>query len=687
MSPKVVVQLGRAAVHCDIALTPHEQRVGLERYASLHDGDALIFPFSPARYATFHAGRVTFPFDVVFVGLDRRIAKIEHDIEPGDPSMWSFGPCTAVIETPGGFCHRHDVSEGDQVDWDDSTVAQSQTSLWDRFGSLGHVVGKSRLVKTKQSTTAAFEGYSADPSATEPGDHSLHDVNQWQDRDPDVTKSDPNATDNPIPGFEQQLGYDQANETFADGDGPAVRPARASLVGLAYRSALHKSAQGINGAELPTGEIVDPVAYATHAIQAIAAAARAGDSLQWRGDPLNPLEEYAYVNANTIQSWMDHVGVGDVPSIVSAAQSTEGMDILAETLMLGEVASRTRFSPDGKTLILYRTVDQPEVKHVEAQATTTTTVGPDVTQASPDSVTPKNPRDYIGQGMVGKFKQNKAELSALPIGGRIQLKMAGMPQVFEKVDESRFKSLLSKGFFVDLNSIAGGVGDYLVLQPNQNASPWEPEEPRDTPDYLDPDYDADEHLNENIDEYNLERLVKENTANLSRIYELEYTVFKLSEARKSGPLADRAERELILRTNELSRRLDEELTLLYGAFTDWMHEAETKYAGSNDPRIMKTIRGVYKRLQRRDSGANLKDKIVLMHEALTTAHHNASMGTFAYGLGRGNGRHAEEFIQTLLNELSANPDPMWDEEMERLIGLPRGGSLRHGSSLLRGRVD
>lgn len=334
MTERMLVNIGGSILRCDIAASPHEQRVGLERYASLAEGDALLFPIRPSRYVTFHAGKVSFPFDVVFVGLDRRVAKIVSDVQPGDSSMWSFGPCAGVIETPGGFCERHAIREGDQVAFDEESVAH--IDLWNRFGSLRN---------------GALEGYSADPGATQPGDHGPAGHDRFRDRDPDVTKRNPNAEDDAMPNWHQQIGYDPTVEDHRTENAPSVfRPsAKRDARGRVIRG------QGLEGAQLPSGEIVDPVAFATKAIQLISNAARQGDSLVWKKDPLNPVEEYAYVTPATIKSWLDHVGVGNMPSVVDAATSAEGMDVLSETLVLGEVATRTRMSPDGSTLILYRT--------------------------------------------------------------------------------------------------------------------------------------------------------------------------------------------------------------------------------------------------------------------------------------------------------------------------------------------
>lgn len=212
-------------------------------------------------------------------------------------------------------------------------------------------------------------------------------------------------------------------------------------------------------------------------------------------------------------------------------------------------------------------------------------------------------------------------------------------------------------------------------------SGYDVEDPIDTDDVDDLDAEIEDEVSrkkQKMPPEALKELVLQNTRNLKRIYELEYKIAILGQEREKGPLGERAELDLLRWKVELEARVDQEIELLRQAFDDWFYEAETKYKGQNDVEVMRRLRGVQKRLL--TPPTDLKGKIVLMHEALTSAHHNASMGTFAYGLGGENDFRQEGLIQEVLDELSASDTSAWDEEVNRLKGLPRGASADGGRS-------
>jgi len=199
----------------------------------------------------------------------------------------------------------------------------------------------------------------------------------------------------------------------------------------------------------------------------------------------------------------------------------------------------------------------------------------------------------------------------------------------------------------------------------------------------------DEEAEENWDDYDfnaeplggtgvtlgeLEKIVTQNTTNLRSIYELEYKVSMLSRERKKGPLADRAEMNLMQWRTSLEAAVNSEISLLHDAFIDWMDESNEKYGGMGDTRIIQSIQGMTDRLA--SPPAEIGPRIALLHEALTTAHHNASMGTFAYGKGRDNDSAMEGEIQNQLDDLSNTDVSPWDAELEKLKSMPRGGAKR-----------
>lgn len=307
---RILVKLGSKLIQCDVAWTQAEQVTGLSKRSSLREGEGMLFQFPSARTVTMTMSSVPFAIDIVFVESDKRIGRVVHNVLPGSRQTWTHSPTAAVVEVPGGFCWRHDIKAGDGVD----------TSRHGRAGAL--------------------EGYSVDPERVFPGDHGEMSEDRFKDRDtPDV--SDPDANDGPMPNWEQQIGYDQTVPAFDQQDAP-------SLFRMSNRMAQ-------NVAKMPDGSIQDPVAFALGAIKALAAAAQHGDGLQWKPEPLSGgKEQFAVVTKDTIKNWLRHLGIHDIPSIEAAATSASGFDTIAQTLVLTNVATKTRFSPDGQSLVLYR---------------------------------------------------------------------------------------------------------------------------------------------------------------------------------------------------------------------------------------------------------------------------------------------------------------------------------------------
>lgn len=105
----VPVRLGSALVLCEIS---QDHAVGLQRHASLGEGEGLLFQFPTSRVVTFHQGSVPFPIDVVFVDQGH-VAHVACG-RPGDRARWTHR-ASSVVEVPGGFCARHAVVEGAPV--------------------------------------------------------------------------------------------------------------------------------------------------------------------------------------------------------------------------------------------------------------------------------------------------------------------------------------------------------------------------------------------------------------------------------------------------------------------------------------------------------------------------------------------------------------------------------------------
>lgn len=109
---RVMATLGNQRLVCEVASTPAEKSIGLQRHAGLHDDEGMFFPFQ-GQHVQFHMGVVRFPIDIVFCSQGR-VSHVVHNIQPGAPGRWG-ARCDGVIEVRGGWCDEHGVDVGSPV--------------------------------------------------------------------------------------------------------------------------------------------------------------------------------------------------------------------------------------------------------------------------------------------------------------------------------------------------------------------------------------------------------------------------------------------------------------------------------------------------------------------------------------------------------------------------------------------
>jgi hypothetical protein len=104
----------------EVARTGEEQAQGLMHRKALAPTAGMLFPFSPARPASFWMKNTLIPLDMIFVRADGTIARIAADTVP--LSLTGVGveePVAAVLEIPGGRSAQLGIREGDRVTWTD----------------------------------------------------------------------------------------------------------------------------------------------------------------------------------------------------------------------------------------------------------------------------------------------------------------------------------------------------------------------------------------------------------------------------------------------------------------------------------------------------------------------------------------------------------------------------------------
>ena len=100
-----------------IADTPSRQEQGLMFVRDLPASEGMLFP-QALQVAHFWMKNTYIPLDMLFVGEDRRIAKIIANAEPFSLDVLSSDvPVIAVLEIRGGEAHELGIAVGDRVTW------------------------------------------------------------------------------------------------------------------------------------------------------------------------------------------------------------------------------------------------------------------------------------------------------------------------------------------------------------------------------------------------------------------------------------------------------------------------------------------------------------------------------------------------------------------------------------------
>ncbi|RMD83201.1 MAG: DUF192 domain-containing protein [Candidatus Dadabacteria bacterium] len=108
---------GPVNVAVEIAATPEKRTRGLMWREKLGADEGMLFVFDDARPRSFWMKNTPLPLDIVFIGPDRRVVAIAEHTEPySTRAIPSGAPARWVLETNAGFCRKHGVLVGTEVE-------------------------------------------------------------------------------------------------------------------------------------------------------------------------------------------------------------------------------------------------------------------------------------------------------------------------------------------------------------------------------------------------------------------------------------------------------------------------------------------------------------------------------------------------------------------------------------------
>jgi uncharacterized protein len=106
-----------------IAKTQKDQQLGLSKYSSLPQNEAMIFPFSKDDYYGFWMKDMKFPIDIIFIKKDT-IVTIYENLKPpklSTDALLIYQPTQTVdtvVEINAGLVKKQKITVGDKISYE-----------------------------------------------------------------------------------------------------------------------------------------------------------------------------------------------------------------------------------------------------------------------------------------------------------------------------------------------------------------------------------------------------------------------------------------------------------------------------------------------------------------------------------------------------------------------------------------
>ena len=109
---------GQVKIDIQIAKTEFDRQLGLMYRKSMDENQGMLFIFPDVQTRSFWMRNTEIPLDMIFIDVNKTILNIAKNTTPyADISYTSNGPAKYVLEVKGGFADRHNISEGDKLEW------------------------------------------------------------------------------------------------------------------------------------------------------------------------------------------------------------------------------------------------------------------------------------------------------------------------------------------------------------------------------------------------------------------------------------------------------------------------------------------------------------------------------------------------------------------------------------------
>jgi uncharacterized membrane protein (UPF0127 family) len=103
----------------DVSSTSNERTIGLSKYQSLNDNQAMLFVFDELGLYSFWMRDMNFPIDIIWLNENKEIISIKEGADPSEypQSYYPEGDSLYVLETVAGFVRKNNLQKGQKLSW------------------------------------------------------------------------------------------------------------------------------------------------------------------------------------------------------------------------------------------------------------------------------------------------------------------------------------------------------------------------------------------------------------------------------------------------------------------------------------------------------------------------------------------------------------------------------------------
>lgn len=103
----------------DVSSTSNERTIGLSKYDSLKENQAMLFVFEEKGFYSFWMRDMKFPIDIIWLNENKEIVSIRENADPSEypQSYYPEAEALYVLETVAGFVTKNQLEKGQQLSW------------------------------------------------------------------------------------------------------------------------------------------------------------------------------------------------------------------------------------------------------------------------------------------------------------------------------------------------------------------------------------------------------------------------------------------------------------------------------------------------------------------------------------------------------------------------------------------